>query len=185
MNKFFVITFLALAAAGCSTPPEAIQQTKLTISVLTEYQEAAESFKTEHARSTAYLSNVADGRKRELEGQQQFVKDRVAIMKGVGDPAALEVHARIATLMATLAQNSAARHTAAQLRQETGALLKPLPSTTEASDETKKALGKLLDGVPNATRLEELQGFYNVAKESLKEAKKKLEEPPAAASAPN
>lgn len=183
MNRFFIPIAAALLS-GCATPPEATQQIKLTISVLTEYQEAAQTFATEHARSANYLAGLAAERRRNLEASAQFAKDELALMKAVGDPTALEVHSRITTLMSALAANKAARHTAEQLQVETAVLLKPLPSTAAMTDETKKALGKLLDGEPMETRLKELQSYYDIAKASLKDAKAKLDEPPTAASAP-
>lgn len=184
MNRHLIPVAAAILLSGCATPPEATQQTKLTISVLTQYQEAAQTFTTEHARSVNYLAGLAAERRRKLEATAQSAQDELALMKAVDDPGALEVHSRITTLMSTMAQNKAARHTTEQLQTETAALLKPLPSTTAATDETKKALGKLLDGVPKETRLTELQSYYEVAKTSLKNAKAKLDEAPAAAPAP-
>jgi len=183
VNRFLFPIAVIASLAGCSTPPEATQQTKLTIAVLTEYQEAVQAFSTEHARSVNYLAGLAVERRRNLEATAQSAKDELALMKAVGDPGALEVHSRITTLMSTLAEDKAALHTTEQLQVETAALLKPLPSTTAATDETKKALGKLLDGVPKEDRLKELQVYYETAKTSLKDAKAKLAEPPPAASA--
>jgi hypothetical protein len=183
VNRILIPIAAAALLSGCAAPPEATRQTKLTISVLTEYQEAAQTFSTEHARSVNYLAGLAAERRRNLEASAQFAKDELALMQAVGDPGALEVHSRITTLMSTLAENKAARHTLEQLQVETAALLKPLPYTAAATDETKKALGKLLDGVPKDERFKELQSYYDIAQKSLKDAKAKLAEPPAAASA--
>jgi len=185
MKSLLGTLVLAAVVTGCATPPEANKQTKLTIAILTEYQQAEGDFAAEHARSTAYLASIAAQRRKALEVHDQVVKDEVALMKAVAEPGAIAVHERVTTLVATVSQKAAARHTDSQLQADTVALLKPLPNTTAATDETKKALGKLLDGVPKEVRYRELKGYYDMAKKSLEDAKATLDQPAPAASSPS
>jgi hypothetical protein len=175
-SRLFILT-LCVGLTGCfATAPAAKQQAKLTLSMLSELDEASQTFAEEHARSTTYLNRAsAEQRAGLLAAKQVFAREQAAAT-AIADEKAEAVQKRLAPLVTTLEQNNAGRKTMEDLEKETRELIAPLPNLSQNLTSTKKTVATLLEGVSAETRLKELQAYYDIARKSVKDAKEKLKE---------
>lgn len=164
----------ALILAGCSTPPEAMEQANHTVKLMSLMEQPLAQYrKTWTALETSRLQTLKEQRGLLTESGVAGERSRLA-RQAAGDTAAQALREN---LLANADGIQAARLKAAEDKaafdKKIDGLLQPLPSTAASVTAAQAAVGTLGTELPLKLRAKELLDFYKEVKAGVDAAEQK------------
>lgn len=173
----------ALLLSGCATSQPAREQAQLGVSMIAELEDNLKAYRDEEVRSEKQLTVTLAKQRANLHRAEGQLKREKLLTDGAGDTEGKLIYERFSTL---LKESEALRKAAigADVYQvETAKLLKPIPSTVATTAATQSALVKLAAGVEVKDQFREGKALIKAVKDSLKDAKKTIDDAKVAAEA--
>lgn len=169
--------------SGCAISQPAREQAQLGVSMIAELEDSLKAYRDEEARSEKQLILTLAKQRANLDWAERQLQREKLLTDAAGNTEGKQIHERFSTL---LNESKALRKSAiaADVYQaETAKLLKPIPSTVATTAATQSALVKLAAGMEIQDQFREGKALIKAVNDSLKDAKKAIDDANAAAEA--